>query len=96
MKNAVIKVALSLLALLIISTNFTDARFIQKSEGNSEDSSEIIKTCRKGCAMKFPLITGKPNWDNLMCSDYCSLLFKDRKKKVITTLMCTDAVCVSF
>lgn len=79
--------------ILMLSDNFADARFIQKAEGNSVDS-EIVKTCRKGCAMKFPLSADKPNWDNLMCSDYCSLLFKDRKKKIITTLMCTDDVCV--
>lgn len=30
-----------------------------------------------------------------MCWDYCSMLFKDRKKKFIATLMCTDDVCVS-
>lgn len=31
-----------------------------------------------------------------MCWDYCSMLFKDRKKKYITNLMCTDGVCVSI
>lgn len=31
-----------------------------------------------------------------MCWDYCSMLYKDRKKKSITSMMCTDDVCVSF
>lgn len=31
-----------------------------------------------------------------MCWDYCSMLFKDRKKKSIVRMMCTDDVCVSW
>lgn len=97
MKSFVIKIVVSLLTVMLLNSNFADARFINSIEGNRADNSDIVKNCRKGCAARFPLVDDdKPNWDNLMCRDYCSLLFKDRKKKAITTLMCTDDICVSI
>lgn len=30
-----------------------------------------------------------------MCWDYCSMLYRERKRQLITKLMCTDDVCVS-
>jgi hypothetical protein len=92
MEKFVMKIVISALTLMML-TSAVNGRFIQKLD--DIELPEIVKTCQKGCLMKFPLNAEKPNWDNLMCSDYCSLLFKDRKKKVITTLMCTDEVCVS-
>lgn len=82
--------------IIIMTLNsFVNGRFIQKVEDHTMETSEIVKICVKGCEMKFRLNAEKPNWDYLMCSDYCSLLFLNRKKKVITTLICTDEVCVS-
>lgn len=91
METIVIKIIISALVLMILNSS-VDGRFIKKVE----EPSEIVKTCQKGCSMKFPLKSDNtPNWDKIMCTDYCSLLFKDRKKKVITTLMCADVYCVS-
>lgn len=95
MENFTIKVVIVVSALALMMLSSVNGRFIQKVEDFDMETSKIVKTCQKGCAMKFPLNADKPNWDNLMCSDYCSLLYKDRKKKVIITLMCTDEVCVS-
>lgn len=91
MENFVLRVAISVLTLVLLVES-VKGRFL----GNRDvETPDIVKTCRKGCDIKFPLKADDLNHDNSMCWDYCLLLHIDRKKKVIITSICYDTYCVS-
>ncbi|CRL04495.1 CLUMA_CG017576, isoform A [Clunio marinus] len=96
-------ILIKVLMILILLCAESSGRFVHKIEDHNLPMPKEVSQCRKGCLMKFlnhPF--NKSNHDEcsltpncFMCWDYCLMLHKDRNKKVITTLMCTDGICVS-